>query len=197
MGVVNNKMPTTWQDLVNVRLEVALTGHSGVLDSEAPVEPKMSWTVGAGGRGVFSASGPGARVYVGRPGGAGGLAAGGIELAKPDFAAVTVTALDGRPLAKSRSVLIAACGRCENTGMQFSADRRTVGRNWGKAPVLIEPVEGRVALPPGDWKVRALAPDGTPGAEAKVARDAEGRAVLELSPAMKTMWYLATQADSK
>lgn len=194
LAVVSDKMKTTWQDLVGVRLEVAVTGHSGVTDSGAFLVPKMSWAVGEKGRGLFTASGPGAAVYVGHAGGK--AEASPIEVAKPDFAAVTMTALDGRPLAGSGAILVAACGRCENTGMQFSADRKTVGRNWGKAPVCIEPVEGTVVLPPGQWKCRALKPDGTPAADVPLADD-KGRAVLRMSPQYKTMWYLVTPAGKK
>jgi hypothetical protein len=194
LAVVSDKMKTTWQDLLGVRLEVAITGHSGVTDNGSFLEPKMSWTVDEKGRGLFTASGPGAAVYVGHAGGKAESLP--IEVTKPDFAAVTMTALDGRPLARSGAILVAACGRCENAGMQFSADRRTVGRNWGKAPVCIEPVEATVALPPGRWKCRALKPDGTPAADVPLAED-KGRAVLHLAPQHKTMWYLVTPAEKK
>ena len=192
-GVVNGKMKMAWEDLLRHRLEVAYEGHSGATDSGAQVEPELAWTVDAKGRGTFSATAPGAAVLVSHAAGEGAARAGGIELAKPAFAAVTVTALDGQPLEKSRSILIAACGRCENTGMQFSADRRTVGRNWGTGPVLIEPVEGRVALPPGEWKCQALAPDGTPKGDVPVAKDDKGKPAVKLSPEHKTMWYLVTR----
>ena len=195
LAVVSEKMKTTWQDLVGVRLEVAITGHSGVTDNGSFLEPKMAWTVDGKGRGLFTASGPGAAVYVGHA----GVKTESLpieQVVKPDFAAVTMTALDGRPLAKSGAILVTACGRCENTGMQFSADRKTVGRNWGKAPVCIEPVEGTVALPPGQWKCQALKPDGTPAADVPLAAD-QGRAVLRMSPQYKTMWYLVTPAEKK
>ena len=118
----------------------------------------------------------------------------GIEVARPDFAAVTVTALDGRPLAESKKILIAACGKCENTDMKFSADRQTVGREWGKAPVRIEPVDGRVVLPAGAWTCRALRPDGTPAGDVPVAKDEKGAPLVRLSAEHKTMWYLVTPA---
>ena len=193
LGVVNGKMKTTWQDLLRNRLEVAYQGHSGVVDSGAQFEPELAWTVDAKGRGTFSATGPGAAVLVSRAAGDGAAKGGGIELAKPAFAAVTMTALDGQTLERSKSILVAACGRCENTGMQFSADRRTVGRNWGAGPVLIEPVEGRVSLPPGEWKCQALAPDGTPKGEVPVGKDDKGKPVVKLSPEYRTMWYLVTR----
>ena len=77
--------------------------------------------------------------------------------------------------------------------MQFSADRRTVGRNWGEPPVLIEPVEGSVVLPPGRWECHALAPDGTPKATVALQKGSDGAPTLKLSPAHQTMWYLVTR----
>ena len=188
LTAANDKMELSWQDLLRVRIEAAISGHTGAVDSDSDVSPTLSWTTEKG-KGTFSAAGPGAAVLVTR-----GAGAEGIEVTSPPFAAVTVTSLDGKPFAKARAVLVAACGRAENEGMQFSDDRRTVGRNWGKPPVRIEAVTGRVTLPPGTWKCRALAPDGTPAAEVELAKGAKGRQVLEMSPRYKTMWYLLTPA---
>ena len=192
-GVVNGKMKVTWEDLLKNGLELAYEGHSGVTDSGARFEAQLAWTVDAKGRGTFSAAGLGAKVLVSRAAGDGTAAAEGMDFSKPDFAAVTMTALDREPLANSKSILVAACGRCENTDMRFSADRRTVGTNWGKPPVMIQPVEGRIALPPGRWKCQALAPDGTPKADVPIAAGDKGQ-ILKLAPEHKTMWYLLTPA---
>jgi len=112
-----------------------------------------------------------------------------IRIDDPGSAVVTVAALDGQPEEDWEKLLITACGRCENTGMQFSEDRRTVGRNWGKAPVLIEPVEGVVTLPsllsgtPMTCKV--LNPDGTVKKQFAVENG-----MLPLKAEYGTMWYL-------
>jgi hypothetical protein len=114
-----------------------------------------------------------------------------LQISSPEFAAVTVTALDGKPLDQSGRILITACGRCENTGMQFSEDRRTVGRNWGDAPVQIEAVEGRIVLPespsPGNKKMTCsvLNPDGT----LRRIVDCQNNTVF-LKMEYGTMWYL-------
>jgi hypothetical protein len=192
LGVINEKMDAGWAELIKYRMEVSLAGHSGVVDSERQTEPAMMWKLDDRKRGCFVASGPGAIAFVGHAGAADAAAASGVELVKPDFAAVTVTALDARPLAESKSILVTACGKCENTGMQFTPDRRSVGRNWGKGPVRIEPVDGRVLLPAGAWQCRALKPDGTPAADVPLAKDEKGRPVLRLTPESKTMWYLLT-----
>ena len=121
-------------------------------------------------RGRFLANGPGA-----------GVAVGG-ESMHPHTQ--TMTALDGLPLSRSNKILITLCGKCENTDMQFSKDRRTVARNWGKAPVRIEALKLRVPLPGRGFKCYALRPDGTRGAEVPAGES------VDLAPKYKTMWYL-------
>jgi len=138
------------------------------------------------GRGRFSARGTRALAETGWWPGKNG---------QPVFRAVMAASLDPKPLATSEKVLIAACGRCENTGMTFSADRRTVGRNWGTDPVRIEPVDHALALGarPGERRrLQPLGPDGTPAGPAlDVSLDETG--LLHLRAEHRTMWYLLTK----
>ena len=73
--------------------------------------------------------------------------------------------------------------------MQFSEDRRTVGRNWGQAPVEIEPVEGTITLPRGlrntSMTCKVLNPDGTVKQQFAVTDGA-----IPLKAEYGTMWYL-------
>ena len=175
----------TWRHLLAERLSVALAGGTQTRAHPPEYRPTLSWDVEKG-RGTFTASADGARVFIGHRGGRGA----GVELRRPEFAAVTVTPLDGRALGQSEAILITACGRCENTGMGFSEDRRTVGRNWGGPPVRIEPVEAAVDLPAGTWTCHALTPDGARGPGVPIGRTADGRPRVDLDPAHGTMWYL-------
>ena len=106
--------------------------------------------------------------------------------------AQTVTALDGLPLARTNQILVTLCGRVENTNMKFSKDRRTVGRDWGKAPVRIKPEFYPLVSLPGRWPrgftCNALGPDGKRGTKVPAAPDES----FDLSPKYKTMWYLLT-----
>jgi hypothetical protein len=77
-----------------------------------------------------------------------------------DFAAIVVTSLDSKPLASASRMLLTTGARVANTGMKWNADRTSLavletkgGRgytgattDWGKPPVLIEPVAGTVTL---------------------------------------------------
>jgi hypothetical protein len=149
---------------------------------------KLHWSVDENGHGLYRMTAPTARVYTGYAGRFADETNGAVRLKSPTFVALTVTSLDGGPstsLEASTRILVTACGRCENTGMQFSQDRRTVGRNWGRGPVQIELVEGQVTLPEGRWTCRALAPDGTPKQRVPMSGN-----VLKLAPEYGTVWYL-------
>ena len=119
-----------------------------------------------------------------------------VRLVSPKFAAVTITPLDGKRLGESTKLLITACGRCENTDMIFNGDRTSVGTNWGKGPVRIEPVTAQIALPGTGWTCHALNSDGSLGEKVPVlAPRAENDKTerIEISPAYKTMWYVLTR----
>ena len=76
--------------------------------------------------------------------------------------------------------------------MKFSDDRRTVGREWGTAPVMIEAVSGSVKLPDGNWTCQALGPDMMPTHRVELEHGSDG-ATLQMSAQHKTMWYLLTR----
>jgi hypothetical protein len=175
---------------------MAVLGRKGEISliSGLSSTKKLDWSVEEG-QGVYSALGPSAWVYTGNAERFEKAAGGQISVAAPEFVALTVTALDRNPvrsLDKHRKILITACGRCENTGMKFSEDRRTVGRNWGRPPVQIEPVEGILVLPKGQWICNALGPDGLPKHEVPLSYK-NGRGILQLAPKYNTMWYLLTR----
>jgi hypothetical protein len=116
-----------------------------------------------------------------------------IHVDGPAFAAVTVSTLDKLPLETSRKILVTACSKCQNSGMQFTADRKSVGSNWGKTPVTIEPVRAIVTLPAGNWTCQALGADGLAAGEVPIEKNPDGKPIIKLSPEYKTMWYLLTR----
>jgi hypothetical protein len=172
-------------DLLQTQILGWQTGDSGLIAQTSPVKPpyRLTWSVDARGQGIYQAIGP-AQVYAGHAQRFEGATDGRIRIASPDFVALTIT-----PLRAGKAVLITACGRCENTGMQFSPDRRTVGRNWGRAPVQIEAVRGSLVVPDGKWVCHALAPDGSPKQQVPISYE-NGRGTVALSPEYGTMWYL-------
>ncbi|HEC03784.1 MAG TPA: hypothetical protein ENI81_09635 [Phycisphaerales bacterium] len=152
--------------------------------------PRLTWSVDHG-KGVYMAAG-GAGVLAGHSNKFERDSDGYARITRPEYAVITATSLDGVPWPRSNKILITACGRCENTGMKFSEDRRTVGREWGRAPVRIETVEGTVMIPVGRWQCRALKPDGTVKMDVPVRTAGEVNYV-DVSPRYGTMWYLLTR----
>ncbi|WNO54089.1 hypothetical protein [Stakelama saccharophila] len=62
------------------------------------------------------------------------------DIATP-FAAITLSSLDGKPIDHSDRLLLTTTARVKNSGMTWNA-RRSVSREWGSAPSMIEPVAG-------------------------------------------------------
>ena len=176
----------TREKMLQAQCVVTLGEPRGVL-SLGGSNAQADWSV-ENGKGFYSVLGSRACVYSGHAERFEKATKGELSITAPELATVTVTALDGTALEASRRILVTACGRCENTGMVFSQDRQTVGRNWGGPPVQIETVTGTVTLPEGRWTREPLGPDGMPGRGALI-----GDSVLRLSPDYRTMWYLLTR----
>jgi hypothetical protein len=105
--------------------------------------------------------------------------------------AVTVTSVDGKPIAQSSRMLVTLGSRVENTGMQWN-EKRTSLTDWGKAPSRIEPVEGTIVL---RSLAKAAAVTATPldgagkalAAPVAARQSEEGWAFAVGAPA--TVWY--------
>ena len=193
--MLQDQAKVTWKDFLNTRLVTSFDGKDRTFSSPSSAAPsKLTWDVADNGHGRYVATGAGAMVWMGHADRLTGDA--NLALEKPDFAVVTMTAMDEKPFGQSRKILVAAIKRCENTEMKFNEKRDSVGGNWGAAPVLIEPVAATIADLPflaGNWKCQVLGPDGMPTAEVPLVKSEKSDTlVLKLSPEYKTMWYLLT-----
>jgi len=111
--------------------------------------------------------------------------------AQTPFAAVSLVALDDRPLSDSARMLLTAAAQAENTAMTWGHDRTEV-LNYGYAPVVCEPVEAEVEL--GGTKsvqVYALGPDAGRRASLNVSRQGN-TSRFRLEPKAATLWYEVT-----
>jgi hypothetical protein len=80
--------------------------------------------------------------------------------------------------------LITATGYVENPGMGWKNDEKsTVGRDWGRAPSLIEGIPVKIMLPRAS-RAWALDERGQRGAELPVRNG-----VINLGPQHRTLWY--------
>jgi len=111
------------------------------------------------------------------------------------FCAVSLSALDGRPLSGSKKILLVAAARCANTGMQWNAERTSISNHWGGPPLLIEPVEGQIQLHHSaglEWVPLDAA--GRPQAgKATLLTPRDGVYTIPLAEADATVWYLLRQ----
>lgn len=109
-----------------------------------------------------------------------------------NFAAIVLSSLDDKPLARAGKMLLTAGSRVSNTGMKWN-DTRTRVQNQGGSPSLIEPVSGTITLRniAGATGLSALALDGAgkPIGDAVEARKMADGWVLPIGdPA--TTWYV-------
>ena len=110
---------------------------------------------------------------------------------RQDWAVLTFTALDGASLADPGRILITATGLAENTEMGWkNPEHTTVGRDWGRAPSLVEGVAATITLPspPGRTRCWALDERGQRLSPVEV-RDAGGEAEITIGPQWRTIWY--------
>jgi hypothetical protein len=102
-----------------------------------------------------------------------------------NWSAITLTQID------PAHWLVTATGSAENTGMIWkNADRSSVGRNWGKAPSLVEGISAAITLPAASSRIHVWALDerGQRSRELAVS-DEVGKAKFEIGPESRTLWY--------
>jgi hypothetical protein len=110
---------------------------------------------------------------------------------KNDFCAIIVNSLESKPISSAGKLLLTACVRVENTGMQWDA-RRTRVTEQGQSPTLIEPVTGTITLRnlKRATKVSAKALDGSgrPIGDPIIARRTEAGWEIPVGDPVTT-WY--------
>jgi hypothetical protein len=110
---------------------------------------------------------------------------------KNDFCAIIVNSLESKPISSAGKLLLTACGRVENSGMQWDAQRTRVMR-LGQSPTLIEPVTGTITLRnlKRATKVSAIALDGSgrPIGDPIIAKKTEAGWEIPVGEPVTT-WY--------
>lgn len=129
--------------------------------------------------GVFTVTGPRAKAVIGFARGRAFDLGNGVRVAPvTDWSAIALTEMS------PHRWLVTATGYAENTGMGWkNAEKTTVGRDWGKAPSLVEGVTAKITFPVAT-KAWALDERGQRKTEVPV-RNGE----LEIGPQHQTLWY--------
>ncbi|MBI5394396.1 MAG: carbohydrate binding domain-containing protein [Verrucomicrobia bacterium] len=154
---------------------------------------ELAWEFAEKGTGRLTINTPHAQAAVGWVGGKTVKTTDAEFRLKTPFCAVSLAALDGQPLAKSKRILLVAAARCANTGMKWNKERTSVNDKWGGPPLLIEAVEGEI-VPRRDAKAAPLqlVPLDNLG---RPQRERRGpAATVSLKAGDGTMWYLLEAA---
>ena len=191
-------------DAINHRLAVSLTAStlttpqrsdehaaSDLLktgEAHAPIQ----WTPGAD-KPLFLADSAFSKSMVGMLGGQTvSLPGWQIQTARSqrNFAAMTLTALDAKPIDHSYSLLLTAVSLIENTGMRWNAGRTSVGDQWGSGPTIATGITAAVSIHTVVTSATVYALDGT-GKRVGVlpSRLAGSQLMFQIEPQHKTLWY--------
>ena len=162
---------------------------------------ELTWDNTDPSRGAWTVDTPNTKVFSGFPNGR-VFDLGGVRLAigETSIGWATVSLVshdatgfgeDGRPA----RILLAATSLSHNDGAKFTDHGESKlscrGADWGHAPFLCEGVPATITLPVPASRVtcRALDERGAPKADGPVRADEAGRAVLDIGPEYRTVWY--------
>ena len=113
-----------------------------------------------------------------------------MDTTKHNWATVTLTSLDGKPVEESSKVLLIAAGRVENTGWKWDEKFTTLGGDWGKAPTMAEGIPAKLVFSDMDkFSVYVLDPAGKETTEVSTGKKG-GDQILNIGSQYKTLWYI-------
>ena len=176
----------------------AIQPHQLDLDTQRYVSDtgELTWDMSEEGRGVVRVNTAKSKAVIGYGGGKrydlGGVVIEPGSTRQKGWSVVSLTAIEGNLASAPARILIIATGDIENTNMRWtSAEKNSVGRNWGEAPTLVEVVPARLTLPIPAARVQAWALDerGQRKTQLPVQADAQGRAAVVIGPRSRTLWY--------
>ena len=107
-----------------------------------------------------------------------------------NFAALTLNAVDGRPIEQSHTLLLTALANVENKGMMWNASHTSVGDQWGTGPTQAEGIAATILLTTEAKKATVYALDAT----GKRVREVDctlqnGSLRFTIDPQYQTAWY--------
>jgi hypothetical protein len=199
IGAAWNKVGGVWPEALRRRVCVSFRPDEKgpiklaprTLESER--KPAVNWRGTGTDQAVFTADSPRSKVVVGLLGGQTvELSGWTVKHAGPAsaFAALTLTAMDDRDVTRSRSLLLTAVGRVENTGMRWNAARNSVGEDWGTGPTLAEGVQATITFRTRASRTAVHALDVTGKRLQQIdSRQSGGILSFKIGPEHRTLWY--------
>ena len=155
---------------------------------------QLVWDVSRPGKGVVTVDTPRTKAVIGFVDGR-SFELGGLTITPgttvQDWCTVAVTLLEGESFSRSGRAIVVVTGYAENTGMCWKNNQKnTVGRDWGRAPSLVEVVPVQLTLPVRAGRVEAFALDERgQRAGAVTVADRQGQAAIDLNRTRRTLWY--------
>lgn len=158
---------------------------------------ELVWDLSSDGSGLVTVNTPKSKAVIGFAGGKsiklGNFVIESNETLQEGWGAITLTAMRGDMEGKGAvDILITATGYAENTDMKWkNPEKSSVGRDWGRAPSLVEGIPAKITLPYPAEKVEAWALDekGTRKEKIQIEKGEGGKAVINIGPRWKTLWY--------
>jgi hypothetical protein len=152
---------------------------------------ELTWSLGEEGGGVVTIDAPRMKAVIGF------LQGRRFELGKvtiapghplQDWCTLGLSLLEGDSFDRPERAILVATGYAQNTGMQWKSEERdSVGRNWGRAPSLVEIIPAAITVP-GIAKVFALDERGKRKEPVKAERRGDDT-VFNIGGAHRTLWY--------
>ena len=204
-NVYNGTVANQWRalgltraDVVESRLQLKLSPGAGApkLERSGARGGQWSWDW-RGGRGIVSTNAPAAKSFVGRVGDSftvGPLDAGAWRVSDVQsgnqWAALTLVSRDGQPVPQSKSLLLTALNRAENTGMKWNETRTSVGLGWGEGPTQIQVPAAHIEIQTKAKRARVFALSST-GARGPIQSSQLKNGVLsfDIGPQDQTVWW--------
>ncbi len=190
------------------RTAIAVEGQSVPADALRPdqVKPQgtrvvsdtgqLVWDLTSKERGVVTVNSPRSKAVIGYGRGLkfelGGVTIEPGPTLQDGWSAITVTVMKGDLSSLPSQLLITATGYAENTAMGWkNPEKSSVGKDWGRAPTLVEGVPAVITFPfpANGTEVWALDERGQRRSKLDVRADAHDHAVVDIGPQHRTLWY--------
>lgn len=157
---------------------------------------EISWENKDSINAVYKVNAPAARIAAGYIGGKNTeLGSVTIQMDETDYnwATISLTSLDGKPVEESSKILLVAAGRAENTVWKWDEKFTTLGGDWGSAPSRAEGIPAKIILRDMDkFTVHSLDAAGNKVAEIKVSKKGSDSS-FNIGSQHKTLWYILTR----
>lgn len=169
---------------------------------EEPAGPWVSetgeivWDNSDSTRAVFKVDAPSAKVAIGYIGGK-SIDLGNVTIAMDqtpfNWATISITSLDGKPVEQSARILLVAAGRAENSDWKWNENKTSLGGNWGNAPTRVEGIPAMITFKNGEkFSVHALDPSGNQMEEVVVGKSGKDFS-FGIGAQHKTIWYIISK----